>query len=184
MPHRPLYSLTVLLAALLTLLLWPCGCSRSGGPDAPVAVGQGIAKADASIVAAQQNAQRAVVHADRTGKALLAAVGDNHLTAREGLMEADVANDAVRRQLAASQRRAERAEQALAVEKDHWLGFKARRALKVIVITVVSAWLVLGILGAAGPFMGWGSTLLRFLPFSNPFAYARDRFMTPAPEGQ
>lgn len=136
------------------------------------ASGESVAKSSAFIAAASANIDAAKPDSGKTGKTLLT-------VANSQLNNATKENDSASKQIHATQRELASAKSDLIREREHYIGYKLRVIIWWVVGLAAGAYLALGLLGAFLPFGGIGSTILRFLPFANPFAWLRDSVVHP-----
>jgi hypothetical protein len=136
------------------------------------ASGESVAKSTAFIAAASANIDAAKPDAGKTGKALLSVANDQ-------LSNATKENGAASNQIHATQKELAQAKSELIKEREHYVGYKARVMIWWIVGIGAGAYLTIGLIGAFLPFGGIGSTILRILPVSNPFAWLRDNVIKP-----
>lgn len=189
-------QLAMLLGLLATMLMYASvsGCKQRQvaaveGPSA----GQGVARAQGYTDSARQNIASVIPFVSPPGKPLIEAAMQQLASALESMWQASLASDRTEAALAKSQQQNaalrqqiddERSQHAAAMkaERDHYLGYKARVLLRWIVgigIALIVAWCALGVWAAFLPAGGIGSTILRLLPFANPFAALRDKWVKP-----
>lgn len=161
----------VKLALLFTLLLVMCyGCGGKN-PARVNATGDAITRAQVRGESAYVHVERAKPFTNGDGKVHLSTASDDLLQQQTDLSEAKTALAAERANYWRLNREFE--------------SFKARLFVRLglfiqhIVWTIVGLWAVAGIVGALLPAGGWGSTILRAIPFANIFAWIRDRFVHP-----
>lgn len=161
----------VCFAALTIAIVMILGC-KPVKPYVANASGESVAKSSAFIAAASANVDAAKPDSGKTGKVLL-------MVANQQLNNATKENDAASNQIHATQRELASAKSDLIKEREHYIGYKLRVIIWWVVGLAAGAYLALGLLGAFLPFGGIGSTILRFLPFANPFAWVRDKVIQP-----
>lgn len=159
--------------ALITICVLFCTACKPIKPYAANASGESVAKSTAFIAAAAANIDAAKPDSGATAKVLLT-------VANGQLSNATKENNAASNQIHATQKELAYNVQGWAKEREHWIGYKTR-VLGWWIIGIASVlWVGLGIAGAFLPFGGLGSTILRVLPFSNPFAWLRDTVIKPS----
>ncbi len=164
----------LIVVTIIALALFGCKPIK---PYTANASGESVAKSTAFIAAASANIDAAKPDAGKTGKVLLT-------VANGQLSNATKENDAASNQIHATQRELAEAKSDLAKEREHYLGHKLRVIIWWVVGIASGLYLALGLLGAFLPFGGIGSTILRILPVSNPFAWIRDNFVHPKKKGR
>jgi uncharacterized protein GlcG (DUF336 family) len=138
------------------------------------ATAESISSAITHVAGAQQDITLALPHTDSEGQ--------GHLTAAQGDLTGATADLSSAKASNAQQMKEEsRAVSDLKAEREHWLGYRLRKFLWWIIGGATLVWVITGVAGAFLPIGGLGSTLLRLLPFANPWAFLRDRFIRPAP---
>lgn len=157
--------------SIIMIILAFSGC-KGPKPYVANASGESVAKSSAFIAAASANIDAAKPDTGKTGKVLLT-------VANGQLNNATKENDQASKQIHAIQKQLADAVQGWAKEREHWIGYKARVLGWWIVGIGAGAYLAIGLLGVFLPVGGIGSTILRVLPFANPFAWIRDTFVQP-----
>lgn len=131
-----------------------------------------IATAQSTFAAAAANVDAAVPHSDATGKELLKVSLTQHSSGQVSLASAS-------KEMQRLQQHDLDATNRLNAERAHWVGYRARVAIWWIVGIAGVSWLGLGIASIFLPVGGIGSAVIRALPFMNPFAWVRDRYVEP-----
>jgi len=162
----------------LILILAFVGC-KSVKPYVANASGEAVAKSSAFIAAASANIDAAKSDSGNTGKILLTVANSQLNNASK---ENDVGSNqihATQRELADANQDASTWQAAWRQERSHFFSHIQRTAWYWIVGVGLASWVALGLIGAFLPFGGIGSTIMRVLPFANPFAWLRDRIIAP-----
>lgn len=175
------------LALSLSLTMWIVGlvgvgclsgCKPRNAGGFAAGTGQGIAKAQSDITSAKWNVTHARPHSDGTGKVLLDSATSNLDSGQDALGEAQV--QLAKAELAnfLTEQKLTKVQTAYDDELKRFFSHKQRVWSAWIIGIIVGAWALIGtagvVLGAMGDWT-WSARLLRFIPFSNPFAMIRKR---------
>ena len=175
MKLTPLYIISVIFALCL-LFMVAIGCAPKVKPDTSTPVtGNAIGRADAYRENASENIKAAIPHTNSTGKVYLA-VGDGQLDKQK--VELSIAATANRASGLAIQQMGNLIEHQKSIiesDKKRWIGQRLSLYAKWAAGIAIAGWLLMGVLSAYLPAGGVGSTIMRLLPFMNPFAWFRDK---------
>lgn len=125
----------LILIATYACVVWVVGCASSNSSQG-VILGQGLGAAKAGITSAMDAVDSARLHTDKAGRELLDRASVNLIAASVSLTTASTDAAKAEARCAKESQRADRAEQALADEKNHYIGYRLRISLRAIVWSV------------------------------------------------
>jgi hypothetical protein len=157
-----------------------CGGCHGTAPKSTNATGKALERIDVHAADAIGFATNARPHADDIGKVYVDAVLSSVIPIRQDTKEAQQAEEKNQQVIAWYDKHAEDGWNAAKREHDHWLGGYTRDLLKWVIGITLGLWVITGLLGAFLPMAGLGGTIMRLLPFANPFALLRDKVILPA----
>lgn len=168
---------------LIVILSAVCGCasSTSSPPPDPIAeAGEGVAGIVAHTESAERHVQRAIPHADTTGKVYLTAASEEHTEVLSDVAETKTALVAAKTQVNTLNTTIADREASYRKLEGRWFVAWGRRLERLFWIVTLS-WLTLGVasvvFGLGNP-LSWtwriGKEITRLLPMMNCFSWVRD----------